>query len=1149
LSQAGTLEKLALFLSQALQGLQPRLAPDQIEAFLCELGIGVPAGLGAEAQFAGAAGDVVTELAAVIPMAASLVSAIASENVAGIISAAGQVIDQIAKIFTAFSQAATALHNAASAAMGLTAAQIANLQNLAAQLGRKLLDYAIIEGLRTQSPGLVATLNVIGVIDDDLVPGTQGDLTSPPFHARVLHLERVLDLFTKPQQYLQETIGWGTATFDGSILFTKLYTLFQAANLPGMPIFASGQPPAFEAFLLRLSPDTTTNPPGLLANFRIPATQDFSQNYSLTPQWSLALSAQARFDANLQAKITPPFNVTLSESATISLQAMAGFAAAHSDGTPLVIFGETGGSGLFAKSFGFNAGLQATWDATSNTAAAEPVISVKIAGGSLIIDTSQADGFVSGATSGATVNAAFDLNMSWAPETGVHIDGGAQLEIDLPLHLSIGPVSVPTIYLVGGLSGDGITIELSAALGLVLGPIQASVDRIGVKGLIDFPGSGGNLGPADLSIAFKPPNGLGIDIDAGVAAGGGYISFDPDKGQYAGVLDVSILDTVQVKVIGVIDTVMPDGSSGFAFLLIITFDFPPIQLGFGFTLNGVGGLGGVNRTMSIDALHAGFRAHTLDSILFPPDPVANAPQIISNIRTFFPVAPGRYVFGPMFELGWGTPTLITFALGIILELPDPIRLALLGIIDAGLPTEDEPLIELHIDVLGTLDFGTKTFELDGSLFDSHVLIYSLAGDLLFRLCWGDNPTFIFSLGGFNPNFNTAGLNVPPMNRLSVSIGNGDNPRISANSYFAVTSNSLQFGANVEAYASAGGFAIHGYLGFDVLIIFSPFSFEFDFSAGFDVTYDGASLLGLNVDGIFAGPRPWHLHGDASISVLFITVSASVDLTWGDSTPVTLPAKPVLPDLLAALSASSSWSALLPDNTVQAVSLSTPKPDETALCVHPLGILSVNENVVPLDLAITKYGNATPSDGNYFSISDVEINGQEEVKNSIPGYFATGQFQTLSDADKLSLPSFESYDAGVSIGAAQILNGADSPRTVVYEEYQIDPETRFSIFTRFYEMSDTVHSSLVKQGAGYMSAVKHSALAKFRQGQGAALAPIKTADPAYVITGKDDMAIRSDIATANGTTYFAARAALSAHIALHPEDKVNLQIVPLYEVMA
>src|SRR5262249_40153604 len=186
------------------------------------------------------------------------------------------------------------------------------------------------------------------------------------------------------------------------------------------------------------------------------------------------------------------------------------------------------------------------------------------------------------------------------------------------------------------------------------------------------------------------------------------ILFNPEKGQYAGVLDVSLAEKVQVKIIGVIDTVLPDGSRGFSFLLIITFDFPPIQLGFGFTLNGVGGLGGVNRTMNPDALHAGFRAHTLNSVLFPPDPIANAPQIITNIENFFPPAEGRYLFGPMLELGWGTPTLITLAIGVILEVPDPVRLVLLGLIDAGLPTMDAALVELHIDVLGVMDFGAKT---------------------------------------------------------------------------------------------------------------------------------------------------------------------------------------------------------------------------------------------------------------------------------------------------------------------------------------------------------------------------------------------------------------------------------------------------------
>ena len=88
----------------------------------------------------------------------------------------------------------------------------------------------------------------------------------------------------------------------------------------------------------------------------------------------------------------------------------------------------------------------------------------------------------------------------------------------------------------------------------------------------------------------------------------------------------------------------------------------------------------------------------------------------------------------------------------------------------------------------------------------------------------------------------------------------------------MTSNTLQFGANVDAYAAAGGFSVHGYIGYDALFIFSPFSFEIDFSAGFDISYDGHSFAGITLDASLSGPRPFHLHGDASLHILFFDVS-------------------------------------------------------------------------------------------------------------------------------------------------------------------------------------------------------------------------------------------------------------------------------------
>jgi hypothetical protein len=973
-----------------------------------------------------------------------------------------------------------------------------------------------------------------------------------------LRLGNLGKVMTSPLALLQALFDWGSPAFDGTKLLPVLGSALDLLDVPSA-IVGSGADMVLTSSLLTVQANPASSPPGLVATLIDEIGSGLDLTLPLTDTWSLRVQVQGAIVAGIGATLTPPANLALlPPSGSLDGLLQMDLAAQGADAAqPLILLGETGGSRLQTDAITLGAGMTLHWNAPAGPAVAEPRLQAAVKGGRAVIDTSQGDGFLASVLSGVHVEAGFDVTATWTLDTGLHVVGGAQLEIDLPLHLSLGPVTLPTLYLVAGAGDAGITIEVSAALGLTLGPLAVSVDRLGMTGLLSFPDHGGNLGPADLALGFKPPTGLGIAIDAGVVAGGGYLQFDPARGRYAGVLEVVLAEVIQVKVIGVLDTVLPDGSRGYSFLLIITFDLPPIQLGFGFTLNGVGGLGGVNRTLNTDALRAGLRAHTLDSILFPPDPIANAPQIVSAIESFFPPAAGRYLFGPMLEIGWGSPTLITFEVGVLLEVPDPVRLALLGLIGAGLPTTAEALVELHVDVVGVLDFGAKTLAIDGTLFDSRVVQYALTGDLAMRLAWGDDPNFVFALGGFNPHFDTAGLAVPDLRRLSLSIGDGDNPRISANSYFAVTSNSVQFGANVEAYASAADFSLHGYLGYDVLILLSPFSFTADFAAGFDVSFEGHSLCGLRVDGLLSGPRPWHLHGDASIDILFFSVSASIDLTWGDATPAVLPQRAVLPDLLPALADPRNWQAELPDGASLTVTLASPRPGDATLRVHPLGVLSVREKVVPLDLVISRYANATPADGDYFALSGVRINGVAEPTQPIADYFAAGQFLTLSDADKVSAPSFERYDAGVTIGGAGVAAGADSPRAVVYQERYIDDLAAFSVRPRIYAMPADVHLALARQGAGFSAPLRGSGLAKYGAGAvgaggaggaaGAALAVVTTRQPAYVVAHVEDLSLRADIVPAAGSAYFQARAALAAHLAVHPEDAGDLQILPLHEV--
>jgi len=249
-------------------------------------------------------------------------------------------------------------------------------------------------------------------------------------------------------------------------------------------------------------------------------------------------------------------------------------------------------------------------------------------------------------------------------------------------------------------------------------------------------------------------------------------------------------------------------------------------------------------------------------------------------------------------------------------------------------------------------------------------------------------------------------------------------------------------------------------------------------------------------------------------------------------------------LFAALQNPASWSAALPDGAVVAVTLAQPPASDTTLRVHPMGTLQVKETVVPLDLPITRYGNATPADGTEFSISQVQVNAQTENTQNVPDYFAAGQFLTLSDADKLSRPSFEKFDAGVIIGSSAITQGQDSDRVVTYQEFYIDDFASFSRFSRLYQMPAGIHLALTAQGAGFNSAVKTTGLAKYSTGP--APAPVSVQDPQYLITSVNDLSVRSDV-LGQSTSYFEASAALRAHLSGHPEDAGNLQIMPEHEV--
>ena len=107
-----------------------------------------------------------------------------------------------------------------------------------------------------------------------------------------------------------------------------------------------------------------------------------------------------------------------------------------------------------------------------------------------------------------------------------------------------------------------------------------------------------------------------------------------------------------------------------------------------------------------------------------------------------------------------------------------------------------------MDAVGVIDFDQGTAALDATLYDSRLLKkFVLTGDMALRLNWEGAPNFALAVGGLHPAFNPP-PNFPKLERIAINLAAGDNPRLRCEAYFALTANTVQFGARAELYAAA-----------------------------------------------------------------------------------------------------------------------------------------------------------------------------------------------------------------------------------------------------------------------------------------------------------------------------------------------------------
>ncbi|MEU6994716.1 DUF6603 domain-containing protein [Streptomyces sp. NPDC046465] len=972
-------------------------------------------------------------------------------------NAADASADDAARVLAAVQGLVTAVRAIASAPDSAIPANL-RADGFREQFPRQLLDHLVITYLQRFHPSVGFALRAFGVVKAVYVPPTG----SRPSHTRrtldVTDVPKVLD---DPSLVLKNAYGWGGPALDFDELASQLDNLFLAMGFDVRvaalsegaesavqgprqdPLGPAATALTFAAFdqtvgdeegegrargavrLVRLPPAAPGGAPGLAL---LPS---LTGSLGLRFELACGIAVTVRSGLDLQGGVA--LLARPGEGVDVLTGFESGSAPVHAkgaievtaesmaaDGEPVLLLGTPDGTRLQFRALAGTGGVRVDGGRADDVDADGKVdvfAEFDLKGLEFVFQPgADADGFLAAVLPADGFRIGGDLTLGVSHRDGLYFRGTSNLDLQIPVGRRIGPVEIQSLTVSVTPTGGAVPVGLGATFKARLGPVTAVVDKTGLTALFDArPGLDGNLGPLDVSLGFKPPGGAGLSVDAGVVRGGGFLAFDAARGEYAGAMELEFADFLALKAIGLVSTRMPDGSKGFSLLIVLTADFGEgIQLGYGFTLLAVGGLIGLNRGMNLQALAEGIRTGSIESVVFPRDVIANAPRILSDLNAFFPPEQGTFLIGPMAKIGWATPTLVSISLGLIIEIPG--NIAVLGTLRATLPNPKLPLLDLRVDFFGALEPGKNRLWFEARLVDSHILTLPLDGGMGILVAWGDNPDLVLTVGGFHPSYKAPALPFAVPERISVDILHRSKQLIRISGYFAITSNTVQFGSKAELRLGFGSFGIEGHLSFDALFQFNPFRFAISISAAVSLKAFGVGVFSIDLRFQLEGPAPWRAHGKGSIGFLFFSISANFDITWGESLTTTLPPVLVLPLLAAELRKTEGWQTRLPTGNGKPLVTLRQLPPSDDLVLHPLGTLSVQQRALPLNVRLDKVGSQRAADGRRFTVAPAPGSGLVRVSDT-GDKFAMAQYQDMSDAAKLSSPAYETQDTGLELTAA------------------------------------------------------------------------------------------------------------------------------------
>jgi hypothetical protein len=607
-----------------------------------------------------------------------------------------------------------------------------------------------------------------------------------------------------------------------------------------------------------------------------------------------------------------------------------------------------------------------------------------------------------------------DVAVSYRQGAGLQLEvaNGQPIAIELPLPLDqsfgSGDAGLHLEHVLARLElkppGDGLQARVMLKLGASgqFGPVSVAVDGLG--------GWFGKWGADDFGLV--PPTGFSVSLEAGPVSGGGFLAALPDN-QFAGGLDVKVIG-IGVGAFALFGEA--DNAPAFVGVLGIRLPLPGIQIGFGFAVTGVGGVVGINRSTDTDVLREQLATGTSADILFCDDPVSNGLAVIGQLPRLFPATKGVFLIGPTFQISW--LELFKIDAGVFIELPGPRQIFVAGSARLVIGTEGAALVYLRADFVGGVDLVKSLIYFDAVLVNSQVLqVFKVTGGVALRIAYGDNGYFLFSIGGFNSAFNPGGLELPALARAGTS-ASVSLAWLKLENYFALTSNTFQIGAGIEAGVKIGPISAHGWFRFDAMAQFDPFKFDAKIDAGFDVEVKGVSLYGVRVTGTLSGPGPLVVYAKASVKVLFVRISKHVTVRFGKDGGKPLR---VIDDLIGLIADEFGKAENLRcEGEDASVVLKPDAPtivEETAV-VGVVGAIIWEQKRVPFAHSLQRFEGVPIAPGANGALHCLNLTSDNADCGPEQDWFGSGSFMNVSDSEALNNARFVQAQSGMRLGSAK-----------------------------------------------------------------------------------------------------------------------------------